>query len=67
VLEHALTPQSEAAYRSAVASYQQGKGDLTPVLDAARQRLQIGIELPRARTEAQTALATVERLIGGDL
>lgn len=67
VLEHALKPQSETAYRSALASYQQGKGDLTPVLEAARQRLQIGIELLRARTEAQTAFAAVERLIGGDL
>jgi len=67
VLEHALKPQSEAAYRSALTSYQQAKGDLTPVLDAARQQLQIGIELLRAHTEAQTALATVERLIGGDL
>ena len=67
VLEHALKPQSEAAYHSALASYQQGKSDLTPVLEAARQRVQIGIELVRARTEAQTALATIERLIGGDL
>ena len=68
VLEHALKPQSETAYRSALTSYQQGQGgDLTPVLEAARQRLQIGIDLVRTRTEAQSALATVERLIGGDL
>jgi outer membrane protein TolC len=67
VLEHALKPQSEAAYRSALASYQQGRSELVPVLEAACQRLQIGIELLRARTEAQTALATIERLIGGDL
>jgi outer membrane protein TolC len=67
VLEHALKPQSEAAYGSALTSYQQGRAELTPVLEAARQRLQIDIELLRARTEAQTALATVERLIGGDL
>ena len=67
VHEHALMPQSEAAYRSALLSYQQGQGDLAPVLDAARQRLQIGVDLLRIRTEAQTALATIERLIGGDL
>src|SRR6266851_7109662 len=67
VLEHTLKPQSEAAYRSALASYQQGRGELAPVLEAARQRLQIGIDLLRARTEAQAALATIERLIGGDL
>lgn len=67
VHEHALMPQSEAAYRSALLSYQQGQGDLTSVLEAARQRLQIGIDLLQIRTEAQTALATIERLIGGDL
>lgn len=67
VHEHALMPQSETAYRSVLASYQQGKSDLAPVLEAARQRLQIGIDLLRIRTEAQTALATIERLIGGDL
>jgi len=67
VLDHALKPQSEAAYGSALLSYQQGQGDLTAVLEAARQRLQIGIDLLQIRTEAQTALATIERLIGGDL
>lgn len=67
LLEHALSPQSEAAYRSALASYQQGRGDLTPVLDTARERLQVRIELLRAHTEAQTAFAAVERLVGGDL
>jgi outer membrane protein TolC len=67
LLEHALSPQSEAAYGSALASYQQGRADLTPVLDAARQRLQIRIELLKVHTEAQTAFAAIERLVGGDL
>ncbi len=67
VLEHTLKPQSEAAYRSALASYQQAHGDLTSVLDTARQRLQIGIDLLKARTEAESALATIERIVGGDL
>jgi cobalt-zinc-cadmium efflux system outer membrane protein len=67
LLEHALSPQSEAAYASALASYQQGRADLTPVLDAARQRLQIRIELLKVHTEAQTAFAAIERLVGGDL
>lgn len=67
VHEHALMPQSQAAYRSALLSYQQGQGDLTSVLEAARQRLQIGIDLLQIRTDGQTALASIERLIGGDL
>jgi outer membrane protein TolC len=67
LLRHALTPQSETAYSSALASYQQGRGDLAPVLEAARQRFLIRIELLKAQTEAQSAVATVERMVGGSL
>jgi len=67
LIKTALRPQSETAYRSALASYQLGRGDLTPVLDAAHQQLEIRLELLRVETEAQTTLAAVERLIGGDL
>jgi cobalt-zinc-cadmium efflux system outer membrane protein len=67
LLKHGLSQQSDAAYQSALASYQQGRGDLTPVLDTARSRLQIRIEILRAETEAQTALAAIERQIGSDL
>lgn len=66
LLARELTPQSEAAYRSALASYQQGSGDLTSVLDAAHQQLQIRVELLRVHTEAQTAFASIERLVGGE-
>ncbi len=67
LIKTALSQQSQTAYRSALASYQLGRGDLTPVLDAAHQQLEIRLELLRVETEAQTALAAVERLIGGDL
>jgi outer membrane protein TolC len=67
LLEHGLSQQSEAAYQSALASYQQGRGDLTPVLDTAHSRLQIRIEILQVDTEAQTALAAIERQIGSDL
>ena len=67
LLKHGLSQQSEAAYQSALASYQQGRGDLTPVLDTARSRLQIRIEILRVETEAQTALAAIERQIGSDM
>ena len=66
LLEHGLGQQSEAAYRSALASYQQGRGDLTSVLDAARRRLEVRIEALQVGTEAQTAFATIERLTGGE-
>jgi cobalt-zinc-cadmium efflux system outer membrane protein len=67
LLKHGLSQQSEAAYQSALASYQQGRGDLTPVLDTAHSRLQIRVEILRVETEAQTALAAIERQIGSDL
>ena len=61
VLERTLAPQSEAAYRSALASYQQGRGDLMPVLDTVRQRLQIGIDRLKARAEARGISLTWSR------
>jgi outer membrane protein TolC len=66
LLEHGLGQQSEAAYRSALASYQQGRGDLTAVLDAARRSLEVRIETLQVGTEAQTAFAAIERLTGGE-
>jgi outer membrane protein TolC len=67
LVNNTLTPQSDAAYRSALSSYQLGKGDLTSILDAARQQLEIRRQLLRTQTDAQTALAAIERLIGDDL
>ena len=67
LLRSTLSQQSEAAYNSTLSSYQVGRGDLTSVLDAARKRFEIQIELLRNETEAQTALAAIERLVGGDL
>ncbi len=66
LLEHGLGQLSEAAYRSALASYQQARGDLTSVLDAARRRLEVRIESLQVGTEAQTAFAAIERLTGGE-
>lgn len=67
LLKNGLSQQSDAAYRSALATYQQGHGDLTPVLEAAHRQLEIRIELLRVETEEQTALAAIERLVGEDL
>src|SRR6516165_377555 len=64
LLKHGLSQQSDAAYQSALASYQQGRGDLTSILDAARRRLEIRLEVLRVGTEAQTAFAAMERLVG---
>jgi cobalt-zinc-cadmium efflux system outer membrane protein len=66
LLRHGLSQQSDAAYQSALASYQQGRGDLTSILDAARRRQEIRLEVLRIETEAQTAFAAIERLVGGE-
>jgi cobalt-zinc-cadmium efflux system outer membrane protein len=66
LLEHGLSQQSDVAYRSALASYQQGRGDLTSILDAARRRLEVRLDTLRVETEAQTAFAAIERLVGAE-
>ncbi len=65
LLKNTLGPESEAAYRSALSSYQLGRGDLTSVLDAVRRVLEIKIERLRIETDAQAAWAAIERLAGG--
>ncbi|HYK79413.1 MAG TPA: TolC family protein [Micropepsaceae bacterium] len=67
LLNDALRPQTEAAYRSALASYENTRGDLTAVIEAAHQQIEVNLELLRAETEEQTAFASVERLAGGGL
>jgi outer membrane protein TolC len=67
LLKNGLRPQTEAAYRSALSSYQLGRGDVTPVLEAARQQFQVRLDLLKVETEQQNALAEIERMIGEDL
>ncbi|HEV8176260.1 MAG TPA: TolC family protein, partial [Gemmatimonadales bacterium] len=67
LLANALTQQSQTAYQAAFIAYQNGQGDLTSVLDAARQVLDVRLQLFRVETEEQTALAAIERLVGADL
>ena len=67
LLKARLFPQQEATYRSLLAGYGQGRGDLVGVLDAEHQLHATSLELLRVGTDAQTALAAIERLIGGAL
>jgi cobalt-zinc-cadmium efflux system outer membrane protein len=67
LLTTGLKPQTEAAYRSALASYQLGRGDLTAVLEAAHRVQEVRLELLRSQAEERTLLAEIERAIGGDL
>jgi outer membrane protein, heavy metal efflux system len=67
LLTTSVTPQSEAAYRSALAAYQNGKGLLAPVFEAAHEKFDVQLELLRVRMDEQTALAALEKLVGGTL
>jgi outer membrane protein, heavy metal efflux system len=67
LLRTRLLPQYQAAYRSRLAGYRQGRGDLEGVLAAEHRLHDTNIELLRSDTDAQTALATIERLTGGAL
>jgi outer membrane protein, heavy metal efflux system len=67
LLRERLLPQYEAAYRAVLASYGEGRGELTTVLEAEHRLHETNLEIIRTQVEGQTALAAIERLIGGDL
>ena len=62
-----LVPQLDAAVRSAIAAYGNGRAELTPVLDAARELGEAKLSLLQAQFDEQRQLAAIERLIGGAL
>ena len=62
-----LLPQYQAAYRSTLASYGQGRGELTAVLESEHRLHETNLDILRTQLDAQTALAAIERLIGGEL
>jgi cobalt-zinc-cadmium efflux system outer membrane protein len=62
-----LVPQLTAAYKSALAEYASGRGDLTPTLDSVHRLHDTELELLDTDVEGQAALAMIERLIGGSL
>jgi cobalt-zinc-cadmium efflux system outer membrane protein len=62
-----LIPQLDAATRAAVNAYGNGRTDLTPVLDAARELGEARISLLAVQLDEQRQLAAIERLIGGAL
>ena len=62
-----LIPQLETAYKSALAGYSRDQGALAAVLEAEHRMHQARLDLLRVDTEAQTALAAIERLLGAKL
>jgi cobalt-zinc-cadmium efflux system outer membrane protein len=62
-----LIPTLDAAHNAALALYRRDQGTLTAVLEAEHRIHQARLDLLRAESEAQTALASIERLIGAEL
>lgn len=62
-----LLPQLDAAYRSALADYGRARGEVAAVLDTEHRLHETRLDLLRIDTDGQTALAAIERLIGGEL
>jgi outer membrane protein TolC len=62
-----LIPQLDVAHKAALARYRRDQGTLSAVFDAEHRIHQARLDLLRAENEAQTALAMIERLIGGGL
>jgi outer membrane protein, heavy metal efflux system len=60
-------PEARAALKSVVSDYSQGRGDLGAALEAQRRVHDLELKLLQVELDEQTALAAVERLIGGDL
>lgn len=62
-----LVPQLAAAYKSALAEYANGRGELNTALDAENRLYTTELDLLDTDVEGQTALAAIERLLGGNL
>ncbi|MDP3537578.1 MAG: TolC family protein [Azonexus sp.] len=62
-----LLPQAELTFRSALASYENGKVDFATLLDAQRQIRNARLALLRSQASQQMRLAEIERLLGEDL
>lgn len=62
-----LLPQAELTFKAALASYETGKVDFATLLDAQRLIRQAKLNQIKAQAQAQTSLATIERLLGEEL
>ncbi len=60
-------PQARAGFRSVLAAYGQGSGELTAAVIAERQIRDVELRLLQAQLDEQVELAAIERLIGGNL
>ena len=67
LLRTRLVPQTELSLRSALSSYEVGKGEFAMVIEAERQIRKARQALINSEAEAQLRLAEIERVLGEDL
>jgi len=67
LLRREAVPQSRAAFQTVLASYSQGRGELTGAIAAGRQMQEVELRLLQAQLDEQVELAAIERIVGGDL
>jgi cobalt-zinc-cadmium efflux system outer membrane protein len=60
-------PEARAALKSILTDYAQGRGDLAAALAAQHQAHDLELKLLQLELDEQTAIAAIERLIGGEL
>jgi cobalt-zinc-cadmium efflux system outer membrane protein len=65
LIERELLPQAKQSFESAEASYRGGQADSLALIDALGSLLDVRIERERALVRVDTALADVERAVGG--
>jgi outer membrane protein TolC len=67
LIQKEALPQARATFQTVLADYSQGKGDLTAAIAAEHQVHDVDLRLLQTQLDEQTALAAIERLIGGNL
>lgn len=67
LIEREGLPQARAAMRSTFAAYAQGHADFTGVIDTQHGVHDLELKQLQAQLDEQTALAALERLVGGSL
>lgn len=67
LLRREAVPQAQAGFQSALADYSSGTGELVAAIAAERHVHETEIRLLQAQFDEQVELATIEKLIGGDI
>ncbi len=67
LLDQEAMPQARAMFKTVLANYSHGKGELTSSIEAEHQMHDVDLRLLKSQLDEQVELAHIERLIGGDL